>query len=40
VSLETWEGAGHVPYVQFRTQILSQSANFVWWTMDLAHAAH
>jgi para-nitrobenzyl esterase len=40
VSLETWEGAGHVPYVQFRTQILSQSANFLWWTMDLAHAAH
>ncbi len=33
-------GAGHVPYVQFRTQILTQSANFLWWTMDLAHAAH
>ncbi len=40
VSLETWTGAGHVPYVQFRTQILEQSANFLWWTMDLTHAAH
>jgi acetyl esterase/lipase len=40
VSLETWQGAGHVPYVQFRTQILTQSTNFLWWTMDLAHATH
>jgi acetyl esterase/lipase len=40
VSLETWDGAGHVPYVQFRTQILTQSTNFLWWTMQLAKAAH
>jgi acetyl esterase/lipase len=40
VSLETWEGAGHVPYTQFRTQILTQSTNFLWWTMSLKHAAH
>jgi acetyl esterase/lipase len=40
VSLETWQGAGHVPYAQFRTQILTQSANFLWWTLDLQHAAH
>ncbi len=39
VSLETWTGAGHVPYAQFRTQILTQTTNFLWWTMDLAHAA-
>jgi para-nitrobenzyl esterase len=38
VSLETFPGAGHVPY-QFRTQILAQSRNFLYWTMDLRHAA-
>jgi acetyl esterase/lipase len=37
--LETWEGAGHVPYAQFHTQILTQTRNFLWWEMDLAHAA-
>ena len=37
--LETWPGAGHVPYVQFRTQILTQTTNFLWWEMDLDHAA-
>ena len=38
--LETWPGAGHVPYVEFRTQILTQTTNFLWWEMDLYHAAH
>jgi acetyl esterase/lipase len=38
--LETWQGAGHVPYVQFRSQILTQTSNFLWWEMDLQHAAH
>jgi predicted esterase len=38
-SLETWTGAGHVPYLQFRTQILTQTSNFLWWAMDLTHAA-
>jgi para-nitrobenzyl esterase len=37
--LTTWEGAGHVPYSQFRTQILEETRNFLWWHMDLAHAA-
>jgi carboxylesterase type B len=37
--LETWQGAGHVPYVQFRDQILTQTSNFLWWEMDLQHAA-
>jgi acetyl esterase/lipase len=37
--LETWDGAGHVPYVQNRTQILTQTRNFLWWELDLAHAA-
>jgi acetyl esterase/lipase len=40
VFLETWPGDGHVPYVQHRTQILTQTRNFLWWEMDLAHAAH
>ena len=38
--LETWSGAGHVPYVQFRDQILTQTTNFLWWEMDLQHASH
>jgi len=37
--LETWQGAGHVPYLQFRSQILTQTTNFLWWEMDLRHAA-
>ena len=37
--LESFEGAGHVPYVQFRDQILTQTRNFLWWEMDLRHAA-
>jgi acetyl esterase/lipase len=40
VFLETWPGAGHVPYVQFHDQILTQTQNFLWWEMDLQHAAH
>jgi carboxylesterase type B len=38
--LVTWKGAGHVPYVQFRTQILTLSTSFLYKNMDLAHAAH
>lgn len=38
--LETWPGEGHVPYVQHRDQILTQTRNFLWWEMDLPHAAH
>ena len=37
--LTTWQGAGHVPYVQHRSEILDQTANFLYWEMDLAHAA-
>jgi carboxylesterase type B len=37
--LVTWKGAGHVPYVQFRTQILTLSTSFLYKNMDLAHAA-
>jgi acetyl esterase/lipase len=37
--LRTWQGAGHVPYVQFRTQILEETTNFFYSQMDLAHAA-
>jgi carboxylesterase type B len=38
--LETWPNEGHVPYVQHRDQILTQTRNFLWWEMDLAQAAH
>ncbi|MEZ5167699.1 MAG: alpha/beta hydrolase fold domain-containing protein [Acidimicrobiales bacterium] len=37
--LTTWEGAGHVPYAGHRTEILDQTRNFLYWHMDLAHAA-
>lgn len=36
---ETWEGTCHVPYAAHRQQILDQTRNFLWWEMDLAHAA-
>jgi acetyl esterase/lipase len=39
VFLTTWEGEGHVPYVQHRTQIIDQTTNFLWWTMSLQWAA-
>ncbi|MGH9230784.1 MAG: carboxylesterase family protein [Acidimicrobiales bacterium] len=37
--LTTFEGAGHVPYTQNRTTILDQTSNFLYWTLDLTHAA-
>ena len=36
--LEPLDGAGHVPYAQFRDQILSQSDYFFYAVLDLAHA--
>ncbi len=39
IFLKSWEGTCHVPYVAHRQQILDQSRNFLWWEMDLAHAA-
>jgi acetyl esterase/lipase len=33
--LITWQGEGHVPYAQHRTQILSLSTNFFYNTFDL-----
>lgn len=38
VNFTTWPGEGHVPYVQHRQQILDQTRNFLYWTLDLAHA--
>jgi carboxylesterase type B len=37
--LESWDETCHVPYAEHRQQILDQSRNFLWWEMDLAHAA-
>ncbi|HKX70545.1 MAG TPA: alpha/beta hydrolase [Acidimicrobiales bacterium] len=39
VVLRTWDGEGHVPYAQHRTQILDETRNFFYSQMDLAHAA-
>jgi len=38
--ITTWEGAGHVPYGQHRTQILDQTRNFLYFSMQLQNAAH
>jgi len=38
VYLTTWKGAGHVPYVQHRSEILDQTRNFLYAALDLAHA--
>jgi acetyl esterase/lipase len=37
--LTSWAGAGHVPYLQHRTEILDQTTNFLYWELDLATAA-
>jgi acetyl esterase/lipase len=36
--LTTFPGEGHVPY-NHRTEILDQTSNFLYWTLDLARAA-
>lgn len=36
--LQSFEGAGHVPFVQFKDQIVSQSDYFFYDFLDLAHA--
>ena len=37
--LESWDETCHVPYAEHRQQILYQTRNFLWWEMDLSHAA-
>ena len=37
--LTTWQGEGHVPYVEHRQQIHDQTTNFLFSTLDLRHAA-
>lgn len=34
-NLTTWEGAGHVPYGEFRADIIEQTGSFLWWTLGL-----
>jgi para-nitrobenzyl esterase len=36
--LTTYPGEGHVPY-NHRDQILAETTNFLWWTLDLTHAS-
>jgi predicted esterase len=38
--LTSWDGAGHVPYLQHRTEILDETTNFLYWELDLTNAAH
>jgi acetyl esterase/lipase len=37
--LISWQGAGHVPYAQFRDQILALSTNFLYRRLDAGNAA-
>jgi para-nitrobenzyl esterase len=37
--LELQEGAGHVPWAQYRSLYLQQADWFLYWELDLAHAA-
>jgi para-nitrobenzyl esterase len=39
VYLTTWEGQGHVPYATNRTQIINETTNFLYWTLNLGTAA-
>jgi acetyl esterase/lipase len=39
-ALTSWPGSGHVPYAEFRDQILREEAQFLWWMLDLGAAAH
>jgi len=36
--LVTWVGAGHVPYLEHRAQILKKTTSFFYKQLDLAHA--
>jgi dienelactone hydrolase len=36
--LESYEGAGHVPYLQFGEQMFTHTSHYFYWTLDLAHA--
>lgn len=36
--LVTWQGEGHVPYAQHRSQILDLTTNFLYRTLDVKHA--
>jgi predicted esterase len=38
VDFTFWDGDGHVPYVAHRAQILEETTNFLYWTMDAQHA--
>ena len=35
-----WTGDGHVPYVKHRTEILTETRNFLYWSLRCAVAAH
>jgi acetyl esterase/lipase len=37
--LTAWEGDGHVPYLARRADILAQTSNFLYWTLDAGNAA-
>ena len=34
-TMTSWQGAGHVPYVPHRAEILDQTTNFLYWELNL-----
>jgi carboxylesterase type B len=38
--LTSYAGDGHVPYAQHRNEILDQTTNFLFWTLNLTSAPH
>ena len=38
--LTSFQGDGHVPYVQHRAEILDQTTNFLFWELELTTAEH
>lgn len=39
IEITSWDEATHVPYAAHRTEVLEQTTNFLYWTLDLTHAA-
>ena len=39
LEITSWEETSHVPYTAHRAEVLSQTSNFLYWNLDLAHAA-
>jgi acetyl esterase/lipase len=39
VEITSWDETSHVPYAAHRAEVLAQTSNFLYWTLNLARAA-